>query len=74
MRTTLDLDADIVQVARQLASQRRATMGQVISDLARRGLQPTSSPVMRNGVPLFRPKRGVPPPTLELVNRLRDEE
>jgi hypothetical protein len=74
MRTTLDLDADIVQVARQLASQRRATMGQVISDLARRGLQPTSCPVMRNGVPLLRPKKGAVPPTLELINRLRDEE
>jgi hypothetical protein len=31
-------------------------------------------PRMRNGVPLFKPKKGAERPNLELVNRLRDDE
>jgi len=73
MRTTLDLDGDVVHIARQLAQQRGTTMGQVISELARRALEPKTSPRMRNGVPLFRPKEGARKPHLALVNRLRDE-
>lgn len=74
MRTTLDIDDDIVLVARQLAQQRRDTLGRVISDLARRGLEPGSPRKTRNGVPLLVPKPGAAKPSLELVNRLRDEE
>jgi hypothetical protein len=73
MRTTLDLDDDLAQVARQLAQQHRTTMGQVISDLARRALEPKAAPRMRNGVPLFVPKAGAKKPHLALVNELRDE-
>jgi len=74
MRTTLELDDDLVQVARQLARQRASTIGAVISDLARKGLEPKASPHVRNGVPLFTPKHGAKKPHLALVNQLRDEE
>ena len=73
MRTTLDLDEDILQVAKQLAAQRGATMGEIISTLARKALEPKRPPKMRNGVPLFVPKPGAKKPSLGLVNRLRDE-
>ena len=78
VRTTLDLDEDIVSAAKQLASQRGMTTGQVISDLARKGLAPKGGPRMRNGVPVFglragELKRGAMRPDLALVNRLRDE-
>jgi len=73
MRTTLELDDDLVQVAKQLAEQRRMTMGEVISDLARQALEPKAAPRVRNGVPLFVPKTGVRKPHLALVNRLRDD-
>ena len=73
VRTTLDLDDDIVAVARQLAHQRGVTMGHVISELARTSLQPKRAPKLRNGVPLFVPEKGAKKPHLELVNRLRDE-
>ena len=72
MRTTLDLDDDIVIVARQLAQQRRMTMGQVISDLARQSLDSKSRAKARNGVLLFTPKPGARKPGLSLVNELRD--
>jgi hypothetical protein len=74
MRTTLELDDDLVHAAKQLARQRGATMGQVVSQLIRQGLEPKNSPRVRNGVPLFAPKPGAPQPDLALVNRLRDEE
>lgn len=74
MRTTLDLDEDILQVARQLARQRGATIGQIVSEMVRKSLEPKSALKVRNGVPLFAPKRGARKPGLALVNRLRDEE
>lgn len=73
MRTTLDLDDDLLQVARQLARERGATMGQVVSELIRQGLEPKSPARTRNGVPLFTPKPGAKMPHLALVNQLRDE-
>jgi hypothetical protein len=38
MRTTLDIDDDILQAAKELARAEKKTAGQVISELARRGL------------------------------------
>ena len=74
VRTTLEIDDDLVQVARQLAQQRQTTMGQVISQLVRQEMEPESAPRMRNGVLLFDVKPGARKPSMALVNRLRDEE
>jgi hypothetical protein len=74
VRTTLEIDDDLVQVARQLAQQHKTTMGQVISQLVRTALEPKSAPRMRNGVLLFDVKPGARKPSMTLVNRLRDEE
>lgn len=73
MRTTLDLDDDLLHAARQLAEQRKLTIGRIISDLVRESLEPKSTVKLRNGVPLFVPKAGARKPHLDLVNRLRDE-
>ena len=75
MRTTLDLDADILQAAKEMASVNGTTAGRVISDLVRKALAPAPSIAkMRNGVPLM-PSRGpgAPKITMQLVNQLRDE-
>ena len=74
MRTTLDVDDDVLQAAKEIAANRGTTAGRVLSDLARKALEPTETVEVRNGVPLMprRPK-GSPPLTMELVNRLRDE-
>jgi hypothetical protein len=76
MRTTLDLDEDILQAAKELAEARGSTAGRVLSDLARQALTPSGrSPRLRNGVPLLKPRpRGAPRPTLKRVNELRDAE
>ena len=70
----MEIDDDLVQVARQLAQQRKTTMGQVISQLVRTALEPKSAPRMRNGVLLLDVKPGARKPSMALVNRLRDGE
>jgi hypothetical protein len=74
MRTTLDLDDDILNAAKELAVARGTTAGRVISDLARRGLaQSSPSGAVRNGVPLLPPRAaGEPRVTMKRVNELRD--
>jgi hypothetical protein len=74
MRTTLDIDDDILRAIKEIASSRGATAGKVLSELARQALEPAELPLIRNGVPLL-PRRspGGPKPTMSLVNRLRDE-
>ena len=42
MRTTLQLDDDVLAAARVLARQRRRSVGDVISDLARQALTRTA--------------------------------
>ncbi len=75
MRTTLDLDEDVLQAAKELASLRGTTAGKILSDLARKSLAPESTYTVRNGVSLL-PRRppGSPRMTMKLVNELRDDE
>jgi len=73
MRTTLDLEEDILLAAKEIARQRGNTVGQVVSDLARQALTRRTPVSKKHGLPLFpvQPNAGVV--TLELVNHLRDE-
>jgi hypothetical protein len=74
MRTTLDVDDDVLQAAKEIAANRQTTAGRVLSDLARKALTPSQHGRVRNGVPLMpRRRKGSPRPTMEKVNRLRDE-
>jgi hypothetical protein len=85
MRTTLTLDPDVLAAARALAEMRGQSIGQVISDLARRGLavatatptDPTSVDAgdrERNGVPLFPVRAGAGVVTPDIVRQLLDDE
>jgi Arc/MetJ family transcription regulator len=53
MRTTLDLDNDVLQAAKEIAAARGTTAGKVVSDLVRKALEPVASSRIRNGVPLM---------------------
>lgn len=76
MRTTLDIDDDVLQAAKELADARGSTAGKVLSELARKGLTPAAvvAPATRNGVPVLS-SRGEDSlrPTMRLVNQLRDD-
>ena len=74
MRTTLDLDDDVLLAAKELAVARRTTAGKVVSDLVRRALTPTRAVRVRNGVPVLSSRpAGAPRPTMKRVNELRDD-
>jgi hypothetical protein len=74
MRTTLELDDDILDSVRPLAHQRGVTLGRLISELARQSLTSPMPQKVRNGVLLFTPQGGNPRPDLRLVNELRDSD
>ncbi len=75
MRTTLAIDDDVLAAAKHLAERERKSVGEVMSTLARQGLNGVtrSKRPVRNGVPLLPTRKGGTRVTLELVNRLRDE-
>jgi hypothetical protein len=74
MRTTLDIDDDVLQAAKELGALHGKTAGQVVSELARKALVPTRAPRLRNGVPVLPPRpAGSPRPSMRLVNELRDD-
>jgi hypothetical protein len=77
MRTTLDIDDDVLQAAKELAQREGSTAGQVISALARRGLaSPPAKPKKRSGarggVPLLASRGEVV--TLEHIRNFMDQE
>ena len=61
MRTTLDIDDDLLLAARDLAAVEEKSVGKVLSELARTGLQrrPADSPVIRNGFELLPGRRNL---------------
>ena len=73
MRTTLELDDDLVAAARELAASERRSLGSVISELARRGLTPARIEADGN-LPVIRVPAGTPPITPEMVRRGLDED
>jgi hypothetical protein len=72
MRTTLDLDDDILAAARSIAAARKQTMGKVVSDLVRKRLA-TEAKRGPTGIPLL-PRRPGVIVTNELIDKLREDE
>ena len=58
MRVTLDIDDDVLDEIRAIAARRKETTGTTVSRLLREHLTPDLSNLrLRNGVPLFKPRR-----------------
>ncbi|CCG05071.1 hypothetical protein [Blastococcus saxobsidens] len=72
MRTTLDIDDDVVAAARELAAGERRSLGAVISELARRGLTPARVE-SEDGLPVIRVPSGTAPITPGMVARALEE-
>ncbi len=63
MRTTLDIDDDVLFAAKELAVKERKTAGKILSEFFRRGLQrgetrngqeePGGGYVLKNGIPIL---------------------
>jgi metal-responsive CopG/Arc/MetJ family transcriptional regulator len=74
MRTTISIEDDVLEAAKELAERERKTLGEVISALARKGLlRKRTSRRTRNGIVLLPVQPGSKPVTPEHVNRLLDE-
>lgn len=76
MRTTLDLDDDVLASAKEIALREKKTAGQVLSELARKGLTQGDQGKARGKATSF----GFTPfasrgskVTNELIRKLRDE-
>ena len=78
MRTTLDIAEDVLQAARERARRESKTIGEVVSELARRGLlAPDRSSTVREPKAVYglRPiarRGGVV--TNELIDSLREDD
>jgi|AP82_1055514.scaffolds.fasta_scaffold533574_1 hypothetical protein len=74
MRTTIDIDDEVLLAAKSLARTRGQSLGKVVSQLLRKALQRKTYEQERNGVPLLRIRDGAGPVTPEQINELRDQE
>jgi hypothetical protein len=76
MRTTLEIDDDVIQAAREMARLKNQGLGRAISDLARRGLAPESSPVieLQDGIPVWKHGPDAVAVTSEMVRNLAEDE
>ncbi len=78
MRTTIDLDLDVLQAAKELARRERKSTGAVISELARRALNApvpvpgTGEPDAMYGFRPFGSRGGIV--TNERIDQLRDDD
>jgi hypothetical protein len=78
MRTTLDIDEDVLQAAKELARREKKTAGAMISELVRRAL--SASPAARgakepkalHGFRPFPRRGGIV--TNEVIDKLRDDD
>jgi hypothetical protein len=68
MRTTLNIDEDVLWAAREMAAVRGTSTGRALSELARQALSPSDGePAARNGVPLLPKRPGERPVSMEVV-------
>ena len=77
MRTTLNIDDDVFHAVKELARRERRSAGEVLSELARRGITAMDSDAVGEDTTFygFRPlkKRSSKVVTNELIEKLRDE-
>jgi hypothetical protein len=73
MRTTINLDPDVAEIARQYARRRSLPLGKAVSELVRRGIAHPLETREENGFHVVMLPEGSEEITLDLVNRLRDE-
>ena len=73
MRTTLNLDDDILALAMRQAKLRGLSLGKTVSDLVRRGLQAPTSSQNKNGLVVFQLPQDSPKVTTDQVRRIEVE-
>lgn len=80
MRTTLDIDPDVLETAKEIARKEKKSTGTVISEFARRGFyapktaldDEAPSQASKNGVPILAPTGSLV--TEASIRKIRDSE
>lgn len=70
MRTTLSIDDDLLEHAKRIARSRRVSLGRVVSELMRRGLEPQIED--RDAFPVFEVSSTATPITGEKIREAED--
>jgi len=76
VRTTLEIEDDVLEVAKDIASHQCLSLGKAVSLLIRKGIQTLrhqTKVVTLNGLRVVGRALNASPVTLEIVNKLRDE-
>lgn len=73
MRTTLDLDDNLLAIARVRARENGISLGAAVSEMMRRGLRVPRG-VSATGFPVFDAPPDAPVVTDEIVARYRDDD
>jgi hypothetical protein len=73
MRTTLNLEDDVLEDVKRYAEERQLPLGKAVSDLVRRGLSAPFPTRIVNGLHVAVLPPGSPRVTTEHVRRLLDE-
>ncbi len=75
MRTTLDIDDELLLTVKQIAQQRNTTSGKVVSSLLRESLHPGNFRLeYHNGIPVLPRGANGPAVTVDLVKRLHEAD
>lgn len=74
MRTTVNLDDDVLHMAKQYARNRALGLGKAVSELVRRGINASRPTRTVNGLQVFDLPADSPRITTEDVHSLEDED
>jgi hypothetical protein len=76
MRTTLNIDDDVLDTVKAMASRDRKPVGEVVSAMLRRAVEPPAAAAARtrNGIPLFPVAPNAHVVTPEIVRELLEDD
>jgi hypothetical protein len=73
VRTTLDIDDNLLGIAKVRAREKGISVGAAVSEMMRKGLE-VAMGSSKSGFPVFQPPPGAPVVTDEIVAMYRDDE
>jgi len=74
MRTTINLEPDVLRAVKSLARDRGVSLGTAISDLVREALRPPERATYDMDFPVFEVREGAPPITPEMVKTALEDD
>ncbi|MGD2122626.1 MAG: ribbon-helix-helix protein, CopG family [Gemmatimonadota bacterium] len=73
MRTTINLDEDVLRAVRSLAREQGKSLGAIVSALVRKALRAQEDPSYSGDFPVFKVRKDAPPITPEMVEAAQED-